>query len=143
MLPKNRNPKPSAKFMKPEGEEILDVFCFGVLYYPGVNHSFSREYEVLNLTLREVQVHIKLGKVGVQELVDHLDIRFLHLSQTLDGSFSGGRVVVYGLADRYTDYVYNEKNASLVGAKNHDQLESIRKKIIAGEVVVDDTAVGQ
>ena len=61
----------------------------------------------------------------------------------LDGSFSGGRVVVYGLADRYTDYVYNEKNASLVGAKNHDQLESIRKKIIAGEIVVDDTAVGR
>jgi basic membrane protein A len=52
-------------------------------------------------------------------------------------------VVVYGLADRYTDYVYNEKNASLVGTKNHDQLESIRNQIIAGEIVVDDTAVGQ
>lgn len=65
------------------------------------------------------------------------------VESVVDGSFRGGRVVVYGLADRYTDYVYNEKNASLVGTKNHDQLESIRNQIIAGEIVVDDTAVGQ
>lgn len=65
------------------------------------------------------------------------------VEQVLDGSFTGGRVAVYGLADRYTDYVYNEKNAMLVGQKNHDQLESIRNKIIAGEIVVDDIAAGQ
>lgn len=65
------------------------------------------------------------------------------VEQVLDGSFRGGRIAVYGLADRYTDYVYNDKNASLVGSKNHDQLESIRKKIIAGEIVVDDITAGQ
>jgi len=65
------------------------------------------------------------------------------VESVLDGSFSGGRVVVYGLADRYTDYVYNDRNSSLIGTKNHDQLESIRKKIIAGEIVVGDTIVGQ
>ena len=61
----------------------------------------------------------------------------------LSGSFKGGSVAVFGLADRYTDYVYNDKNASLIGAKNHQQLEEIRKKIVAGEIVVDETAVVQ
>ena len=61
----------------------------------------------------------------------------------LDGTFKGGGVSVFGLADRYTDYVYNNKNASLIGIKNHQQLEDIRKKIIAQEIVVDETAVVQ
>ena len=61
----------------------------------------------------------------------------------LDGSFNGGRVSVFGLADRYTDYVYNDKNASLIGAKNHQLLEDIRKQILAGKIVVDETAVVQ
>ncbi len=61
----------------------------------------------------------------------------------LNGSFKGGDVSVFGLADRYTDYVYNEKNASLIGTKNHQQLEDIRKKIVAGEIVVDETAIVQ
>ncbi len=61
----------------------------------------------------------------------------------LDGSFKGGGVSVFGLADRYTDYVYNKKNASLIGSKNHQQLEDIRKKLIAREIVVDETAVVQ
>ncbi len=61
----------------------------------------------------------------------------------LDGSFRGGRVTVFGLQDHYTDYVYNEKNASLIGTKNHQQLEDIRKKIVTGEIIVDETAVVQ
>ncbi len=65
------------------------------------------------------------------------------VESVLNGSFKGGGVTVFGLADRYTDYVYNEKNASLIGSKNHEQLEDIRKKIVAGEIVVDETAVVQ
>ncbi len=61
----------------------------------------------------------------------------------LDGSFRGGGVSVFGLEDRYTDYVYNGKNASLIGMKNHQQLEDIRKKIVTGKIVVDETAVVQ
>lgn len=61
----------------------------------------------------------------------------------LDGSFKGGSVSVYGLGDRYTDYVYSNNNASLIGSKNHEQVEAIRKKIVTGEIVVNETAVGQ
>ncbi len=63
------------------------------------------------------------------------------VENVLDGSFKGGGVSVFGLADRYTDYVYNEKNASLIGAKKHDQLENIRNKIVEGKIIVDETAV--
>ena len=65
------------------------------------------------------------------------------VENVLDGSFQGGAVTVFGLADRYTDYVYNQKNAALIGSANHDQVESIRKKILAGEIVVNETAVAQ
>jgi len=65
------------------------------------------------------------------------------VENVLDGSFKGGGVSVFGLADRYTDYVYNNKNASLIGVKNHEQVEEIRKKIVEGKIVVDETAVGQ
>ncbi len=65
------------------------------------------------------------------------------VEDVLDGSFKGGRLARFGLADRYTDYVYNEKNASLIGTKNHERLEAIRLKIVAGEIVVNETAVGQ
>ncbi|MBZ4219770.1 MAG: BMP family ABC transporter substrate-binding protein [Chlorobium sp.] len=65
------------------------------------------------------------------------------VESVLDGSFKGGSVSVFGLADRYTDYVYNDKNASLIGTKNHQQLEDIRDKLVAGKIVVDETAVVQ
>ncbi len=65
------------------------------------------------------------------------------VENVLNGSFKGGSVAVFGLDDRYTDYVYNEKNAALIGAKNHDQLEDIRKKIVEGKIVVDETAIVQ
>jgi len=65
------------------------------------------------------------------------------IETVLDGSFRGGAVSVFGLEDRFTDYVYNEKNASLIGLKNHQQLEDIRKKIVTGKIVVDETAVVQ
>jgi basic membrane protein A len=65
------------------------------------------------------------------------------VENVLNGNFKGGGVSVFGLADRYTDYVYNEKNAPLIGLKNHQKLEEIRKKILAGQIVVDETAVVQ
>jgi basic membrane protein A len=65
------------------------------------------------------------------------------VERVLDGSFKGGDVSVFGLADRYTDYVYNDKNATLIGSTNHEKVESIRKKIVGAEIVVDETAVVQ
>lgn len=59
------------------------------------------------------------------------------VENVLGGSFKGGDVTVFGLDGRYTDYVYNEKNASLIGAKNHEAVEELRNKILAGSIAVD------
>jgi len=62
------------------------------------------------------------------------------VERVLDGSFRGGAVAVYGLDDRYTDYVYNVKNSSLIGAQKHDRVETLRNRIVSGEIVVDENA---
>ncbi|MEI8032526.1 MAG: BMP family ABC transporter substrate-binding protein [Chlorobiaceae bacterium] len=65
------------------------------------------------------------------------------VESVLDGSFKGGAVAVFGLADRYTDYVYNDRNAALLGKKTRERLEDIRKKIVEGKIIVNETAVVQ
>ncbi|NTW56333.1 MAG: BMP family ABC transporter substrate-binding protein [Chlorobiaceae bacterium] len=62
------------------------------------------------------------------------------IENAINGNFKGGGVSVFGLDGRYTDYVYNDRNASLVGAKNHDAVEEMRKAILAGKIVVDGEA---
>ncbi|NTW69453.1 MAG: BMP family ABC transporter substrate-binding protein [Chlorobiaceae bacterium] len=61
----------------------------------------------------------------------------------LDGSFKGGTVAVYGLTDRYTDYVYNDKNSALIGQEKYDKVEAFRNKIVGGEIVVDENDTAQ
>ncbi|MDP8306357.1 MAG: BMP family ABC transporter substrate-binding protein [Candidatus Chlorobium antarcticum] len=61
------------------------------------------------------------------------------VESVLDGSFAGGTAISYGLADRYTDYVYNEKNSSLISSAVHKRVEQIRADILAGKIVFDET----
>ncbi|ABL65371.1 nucleoside-binding protein [Chlorobium phaeobacteroides DSM 266] len=58
------------------------------------------------------------------------------VENVLDGSFKGGSLTVFGLDERYTDYVYNDKNSSLVGAGVHERVEGIRKQLLNGEIVL-------
>lgn len=52
--------------------------------------------------------------------------------------FQGGSKRVFGLDGRYTDYVYNEKNASLIGSAAHERVEQIRKEILSGKIKVSE-----
>jgi len=61
------------------------------------------------------------------------------VESVLDGSFPGGTAVSYGLADRYTDYVYNEKNSALISSAVHKRVEQIRADILSGKIVLDET----
>lgn len=65
------------------------------------------------------------------------------IDDVLEGTFKGGSVTVFGIDDRYTDYVYNDRNAKLIGAAVHDRVEDIRKKIISGEIAVQEHAAAQ
>jgi basic membrane protein A len=60
------------------------------------------------------------------------------VESVLDGTFKGGEVKVYGLADRYTDYVYNEKNAPLIGEVTHKKVEELRNNIIFGKIELSE-----
>ncbi len=62
---------------------------------------------------------------------------FATVEQVLTGAFRGGRMNIFGLDGRYTDYVYNKKNAPLIGNDVHVRIEEIRKQIIAGELSVE------
>ncbi len=60
------------------------------------------------------------------------------VEDVLGNTFKGGTVTVFGVADSYTDYVYNEKNASLVSTTVHDRVEEIRGKILSGDIAIED-----
>lgn len=62
------------------------------------------------------------------------------VEDVLDGTFRGGTVSVFGIGDRYTDYVYNDRNATLVGADVHERVEDIRRKILSGVIAVEEQA---
>lgn len=52
--------------------------------------------------------------------------------------FQGGKQRVFGLDGRYTDYVYNEKNAGLIGNATHERVEAIRADILSGKLSVSE-----
>jgi basic membrane protein A and related proteins len=52
--------------------------------------------------------------------------------------FQGGQQRVFGLDGRYTDYVYNDRNAALIGNTAHERVEQIRKGLLSGEIRVQE-----
>lgn len=62
------------------------------------------------------------------------------VEDVLAGTFRGGAVRVFGIGDRYTDYVYNDRNSALFGAGVHDRVEDIRRKILSGVIAVEEQA---
>ncbi|MCG8376778.1 MAG: BMP family ABC transporter substrate-binding protein [Chlorobiales bacterium] len=62
---------------------------------------------------------------------------FATVEQVQSGTFQGGRMNVFGLDGRYTDYVYNQNNAALISQDAHVRVEKIRKQIIDGELSIE------
>ncbi|MCG8342853.1 MAG: BMP family ABC transporter substrate-binding protein [Chlorobiales bacterium] len=62
---------------------------------------------------------------------------FATVEQVQSGDFQGGQMNVFGLVGRYTDYVYNKNNASLISEDVHAKVEKLRQQIIDGDLVVD------
>jgi basic membrane protein A len=54
--------------------------------------------------------------------------------QVKDGTFQGGKPLILGLASKGVDYVYNEKNKSLIPDDVRAKVEDLRAKIISGEI---------
>ena len=51
-----------------------------------------------------------------------------------EGTFQGGRVVLFDVRSKGVDYVYDEHNRALIPDSIHAKVEDVRKKIISGEI---------
>ncbi len=58
------------------------------------------------------------------------------IKSVLDGTFKGGRSVLFDLKSRGIDYVYDQNNKDLITDNIHQEVEKIRNKIISGEISV-------
>jgi basic membrane protein A len=54
----------------------------------------------------------------------------------MNNRFQGGQQRVFGLDGRYTDYVFNDRNSSLIGSSVHERVEQIRKDILSGVIKI-------
>ena len=52
------------------------------------------------------------------------------------GTFKGGYALTLGLKSKGVDYVYDDNNRNLIPSDIREKIESIRNKIISGEIVV-------
>jgi basic membrane protein A len=60
------------------------------------------------------------------------------VEDAMNNRFQGGKQRVFGLDGRYTDYVYNDRNASLIDKAAHERVEQIRKGILSGEIRIQE-----
>ncbi|HWR00978.1 MAG TPA: BMP family ABC transporter substrate-binding protein [Chlorobaculum sp.] len=56
------------------------------------------------------------------------------VDDAINKRFQGGKQRVFGLDGRYTDYVYNNRNSSLIDKSSHERVEKIRNGILSGEI---------
>lgn len=60
------------------------------------------------------------------------------IDEAMHGKFEGGKQRVFGLNDRYTDYVWNSDTEKLIDQSVHERIESIRKDILDGKIKVQE-----
>lgn len=56
------------------------------------------------------------------------------VEDAIKNRFQGGTQRVFGLDGRYTDYVYNDRNSTLIDKSSHERVEKIRSGILSGEI---------
>lgn len=67
-----------------EWKEIIDFMGLRILNDVAVDNTFTWEEEVLNICFAEMKMNFKFWEVFIQDFVDYLNVRFAHLSQSLD-----------------------------------------------------------
>ncbi|NTW52472.1 MAG: BMP family ABC transporter substrate-binding protein [Chlorobiaceae bacterium] len=84
------------------------------------------------------QEHLAPGRVltSMTKAVDKAVLATV--DDAMNNRFQGGKQRVFGLDGRYTDYVYNDRNASLIDKVAHERVEQIRKSLLSGEIKVQE-----
>lgn len=81
------------------------------------------------------QYHVMPGHV-LTSMLKRVDIAvFETIKTTCEGKFTGG-VRVFDLKSRGVDYVYDENNKNLIPEDVYQKVETIRKKILQGEIKI-------
>lgn len=60
------------------------------------------------------------------------------IDDAMHDKFQGGKQRVFGLDDRYTDYVWNSDTEKLVDPSVRERIESIRKDILDGKIKIQE-----
>jgi basic membrane protein A len=75
--------------------------------------------------------------IVITSMIKVVDVAvFETIKQVQDGSFKGGRVEVFGLKSKGVDYVYSEKNKSMIPDEVRTKVEAIRQEIIEGKISI-------
>ena len=70
-------------------------------------------------------------------MVKRVDVAvFDTIKSTLEGTFPGGQVLVFGLKEKGVDYVYDENNKAMIPDDVHAKVEALRGEIEAGTITV-------
>ena len=98
----------------------------------------ARQAKKLVIGVDSDQYHEAPGTIltSMTKVVDNAI--FESIREAKAGTFAGGRVVRFDLKSKGVDYVYDEHNKALIPDDIHAKVESIRAKIISGEIVVAD-----
>jgi basic membrane protein A len=96
----------------------------------------ARERKKLAIGVDSDQYHEAPGFIltSMTKVVDNSTFDIIKAMK--EGTFDGGRAVTFGLKSNGVDYVYDDNNKNLIPDAIHARVEEIRKKIIAGEIVV-------
>lgn len=75
--------------------------------------------------------------VVITSMVKVVDVAvFETIKQVQDGSFKGGRVEIFGLKSKGVDYVYGDKNKSMIPDEVRTKVEALRQEIIDGKISI-------
>jgi basic membrane protein A len=81
--------------------------------------------------------HDSMPGTVLTSMVKRVDVAVYEtIHETIEGRFGGGSVRTYGLAENGVGYVYDARNADLIGRTVHARVEAIRDSIVAGIIRV-------
>jgi basic membrane protein A len=76
------------------------------------------------------------GRV-LTSMVKRVDVAvFDTIEDTIEGTFPGGQVHVFGLKEKGVDYVYDQNNQAMIPADVHARVEALRGEIESGAITV-------
>lgn len=96
----------------------------------------AKESKTFAIGVDSNQNYLAPGSV-ITSMVKRVDTQaFDMIKSVVDGTFQGGVVKIYGLAEGGVDYAMDEHNDGLIAEDVLAQVEDLRQRVISGDIVV-------